>query len=215
MRLETLAKQVGADSHRVMDLLCQDSKLNISRAYLRPGFAFGGSCLPKDLRALTYRAKELDVALPLLTSIIPSNEAQIEAAMQLIARTGERQVGLLGLSFKPGTDDLRESPLLTLAERLVGKGYELQVNDPLVNLDHLVGANKTYLLREIPHISRLLVGSLETVLDHAKVMVIGNASPEFRVLESYAFRPDQTVIDLAGLLKDKLPAGVAYHGINW
>src|SRR2546422_545027 len=168
-----IAKRLGVDSHAVMNLLCQDTKLNISRAYLRPGFAFGGSCLPKDLRALTYKAKESDVSLPLLQAILPSNEEHIQQALDLIRETNSRKIGLLGLTFKPGTDDLRESPLVTLAERLIGKGYDLKVYDPLVNLERLVGANKTFILREIPHISRLMTRSLEDLLSESEIVVIG------------------------------------------
>jgi GDP-mannose 6-dehydrogenase len=210
-----LAKRLGADSHVVMDLLCQDTKLNISRAYLRPGFAFGGSCLPKDLRALTHRAREADVSMPLLDSIIPSNERHIELAMETVRDAARKRIGLLGLSFKPGTDDLRESPLVTLAERLIGKGYELQVYDPLVNLDRLIGANKTYILREIPHISRLMAPAVAAVVDFAEVLILGNASREFKVLESHAFRAEQVVVDLTGLLKGKVKPPVEYHGVCW
>jgi GDP-mannose 6-dehydrogenase len=210
-----IAKRLGADSHVVMDLLCQDTKLNISRAYLRPGFAFGGSCLPKDLRALTHRAREADVPLPLLDAIIPSNDRHVEVAMEIVRDTAKKRVGLLGLSFKPGTDDLRESPLVTLAERLIGKGYELQVYDPLVNLDRLIGANKTYILREIPHISRLMAPSVGALLDFAEVVIVGNASKEFKGLETHAFRPDQVVLDLTGLLKGKIARPVEYHGVCW
>jgi GDP-mannose 6-dehydrogenase len=210
-----IAKRLGADSHLVMDLLCQDTKLNVSRAYLRPGFAFGGSCLPKDLRALTHRAREADVALPLLDSIIRSNERHVELAMEIVRDAARKRVGLLGLSFKPGTDDLRESPLVTLAERLIGKGYDLQVYDPLVNLDRLIGANKTYILREIPHISRLMAPSVGAVVDFAEVLVLGNASREFKALEGHAFRPGQVVVDLTGLLKGKVAPPAEYHGICW
>jgi len=210
-----IAKRLGADSHAVMDLLCQDSKLNISRAYLRPGFAFGGSCLPKDLRALTYGAKELDVAAPVLESIVRSNELHGESAIQLIREIGRRKIGLLGLSFKAGTDDLRESPCVTLAERLIGKGYALQVYDPLVNLERLVGANKAYILREIPHISRLMAPSVSALLESVDVVVIGNTSLEFKVLENHRFAPDQVVIDLVGMLKGKAPATLEYHGLCW
>jgi len=210
-----IAKRLGADSHVVMDYICLDTKLNISRAYLRPGFAFGGSCLPKDLRALTHKAKETDVSLPMLQAILASNDDHIESALDIIRNCGLKKVGLLGLSFKPGTDDLRESPLVTLAERLIGKGYELLVYDPVVNLDHLVGANKTYILREIPHISRLMGASLAEVLERVEIVVVGNASKEFQVLESHRFRPGQVVVDLAGVLKGKTPSGLEYHGICW
>lgn len=210
-----VARRLGADSHLVMDLVCQDTKLNISRAYLRPGFAFGGSCLPKDLRALTYRAKELDVHIPMLEAIIPSNERHIDLAMDRIRETGKRKVGLLGLSFKAGTDDLRESPLVTLAEKLIGKGFDLQVFDPLVNLDRLVGANKTYILREIPHISRLMAKTLDAVLDFAEVIVVGNTSREFKSLETHKFTPGQAIIDVAGLFKGKTLRDAIYHGLCW
>jgi GDP-mannose 6-dehydrogenase len=194
--------------------------LNISRAYLRPGFAFGGSCLPKDLRALKYGAKELDVPAPVLESIIRSNELHGESAIELIRQihtkqVGRTKIGLLGLSFKAGTDDLRESPCVTLAERLVGKGYALQVYDPFVNLERLVGANKAYILREIPHISRLMAPSISALLDSVDVVVIGNASQEFKVLETHKFAPDKVVIDLVGLLKGTVPATVEYHGLCW
>ena len=209
-----LAKRLGADSHMVMDLLCQDTKLNISKAYMKPGFAFGGSCLPKDLRAVTYKAKELDLTLPLLSSVLPSNRTVVDEAVDIVKQAGGRRVALLGLSFKPGTDDLRESPLLTLAEELLGKGFDLKIFDPLVRLDNLVGANKTYLLREIPHISRLLAPTLEAVLDHGEVVVVGNAAPEFSVLENYDFRENQSIVDLSGLFKDRLTT-VPYYGISW
>ncbi len=210
-----MAKRFGSDAHAVMQYLCQDTKLNISPAYLRPGFAFGGSCLPKDLRALTYKARELDVPIPMLEAILPSNEQHIRTAVNLIQGTGLRRVGLLGLSFKPGTDDLRESPLVALAETLIGKGYDLAVYDPLVNLDRLIGANKTYVLREIPHLSRLLAASIEDLLERSEVVVVGNASAEFRALEGHRFRPGQVVVDLAGMLRGKLPPEVRYEGICW
>ena len=210
-----VSKRLGADSHAVMDLLCRDTKLNISRAYLRPGFAFGGSCLPKDLRALTYEAKELDVAAPVLGAIVQSNDLHGESAVQLIRETGHRKIGLLGLSFKAGTDDLRESPCVTLAERLIGKGYELQVYDPLANLERLVGANKAYILRKIPRISRLMASSVCALLDSAEVVVIGNTSEEFKLLENHSFASGQVVIDLVGMLKGKAPATLEYHGLCW
>ncbi|MGH8722010.1 MAG: nucleotide sugar dehydrogenase, partial [Burkholderiales bacterium] len=175
-----LCKALAVDSHRVMGIFCQDTKLNLSPYYLRPGFAFGGSCLPKDLRALLYRAKTLDVALPILSSILPSNALQIERALQAVIDAGRREVGVLGFSFKAGTDDLRESPVVELAERLIGKGYDLRMYDRNVSLARLHGANRDYILNRIPHISRLMVGSVDEVLDHAGTLVIGNTDPEFR-----------------------------------
>jgi GDP-mannose 6-dehydrogenase len=164
---------------------------------------------------LTHRAQEVDVSLPVLDAVIPSNDRHVDLAMDLLRDLGKRKVGLLGLSFKPGTDDLRESPLVTLAEKLIGKGYDLQVYDPLVNIDHLVGANKTYILREIPHISRLMAPSLDALIRFAEVVVIGNGSPEFQCLEEKPLAGGQVLVDLAGLLKGKAPAGTTYHGICW
>ena len=173
-----VCKALGLDSHAVMDILTADTKLNISPAYLRPGFAFGGSCLPKDLRAVVHRAGRADVSVPILESIIPSNEGQIDRVFNLIEATGKRRVGLLGLAFKPGTDDLRESPLVALAERLLGRGFELLIHDPQVAVSRLLGANRAYVDQRIPHLSRLLAGSADAVVNHAEVCVVGAADPE-------------------------------------
>lgn len=173
-----ICKALGLDSHAVMDILTADTKLNISPAYLRPGFAFGGSCLPKDLRALVHRARREDVAIPILDSILPSNEGQIDRVFRTIEATGKRRVGLLGLSFKPGTDDLRESPLVALAERLLGRGFELMIHDSQVAVSRLLGANRAYVDQRIPHLSRLMASSAREVVDHAEVVVVGTADPD-------------------------------------
>jgi len=208
-----ICKGLGVDSHHVMDIFCRDSKLNLSPYYLRPGFAFGGSCLPKDLRALLYRAKSLDLNLPILSAILPSNELQIERAVQTVIESGSKKVGMLGLSFKAGTDDLRESPVVELAERLLGKGYDLRIYDSNVRLASIHGANRDYILNRIPHVSRLLVSSIEEVLDHAATIVIGNPAPEFRDV-SRRMSDGQTIIDLVRITDSPSVSGV-YEGICW
>jgi GDP-mannose 6-dehydrogenase len=208
-----ICKPLEVDSHRVMDVFCQDTKLNLSPYYLKPGFAFGGSCLPKDLRAITYKAKELDVEIPLLSSVLLSNERQIERAIDMILRTGRKNIGVLGLSFKPGTDDLRESPLVTVIERLLGKGVKLAIYDRHVHLARLFGANKEYIEREIPHISELMRPDLEAVVDASDVIVVGNKSEEFLRLTDL-LRNDQIVIDLVRLFDTTPPVG-SYTGIAW
>ncbi|MGH8736446.1 MAG: nucleotide sugar dehydrogenase [Burkholderiales bacterium] len=209
----TLCKGLGVDSHRVMDIFCQDTKLNLSPYYLKPGFAFGGSCLPKDLRALLYKAKTLDVSLPILAAVLPSNALQIERALQAVIEQGHRKVGILGFSFKAGTDDLRESPVVELAERLIGKGYDLRIYDRNVALARIHGANREYILERIPHLSRLMAPRLEDVLDHASTLVIGNAAPEFRDVPRQ-LREGQTIIDLVRVTDARSVAG-AYEGICW
>src|SRR3954470_2278428 len=174
-----LCKRIDVDSHQLMDIFCADTKLNISPYYLKPGFAFGGSCLPKDVRAMQYRAKELDLEMPVLSSILPSNRLQVEHAFDEIMETGKKRVGLLGFSFKEGTDDLRESPMVTLAEMLIGKGICLRIYDKNVSLARLVGANKQYIDQTIAHLSSLMVASIDELLDGSEVIVIGNQGPEF------------------------------------
>jgi GDP-mannose 6-dehydrogenase len=208
-----LCKGVGVDAHRVMDIFCQDRKLNLSPYYLKPGFAFGGSCLPKDVRALLYKAKTLDLSLPILSSILPSNALQIERGLQAVIEKGGRKVGILGFSFKAGTDDLRESPMVELAERLIGKGYELRVYDRNVSLAAVHGANRDYILNKIPHISRLMVPTIEEVLAHSQTIVIGNASPEFAEVPRRVGE-HQTVIDFVRVSDSRSVAGV-YEGICW
>ena len=208
-----LCKGLAVDSHRVMDIFCQDTKLNLSPYYLKPGFAFGGSCLPKDLRALLYKAKTLDVALPILSAVLPSNALQVERGMQAVIEQGSKKVGILGFSFKAGTDDLRESPVVELTERLIGKGYELRIYDANVALASIHGANREYILERIPHISRLMVPSIEDVLAHASTIVIGNSAPEFRDVPR-RLREAQTIIDLVRVTDSASVAGV-YEGICW
>src|SRR5262245_23829614 len=173
-----LCKRVGIDSHDVMDIFCRDEKLNLSSYYLKPGFAFGGSCLPKDVRALQYRAKELDVELPVISQILPSNRQQIQNALDQILETGKKKVGLLGFSFKAGTDDLRESPMVILAEALLGKGIALKIYDRNVSLAKLVGSNKAYIEQQIPHLSSLLCDTVDEIIDGSEVIVVGKQAQE-------------------------------------
>jgi len=208
-----ICKELSIDSHQVMEVFCQDTKLNLSPYYLKPGFAFGGSCLPKDLRAITYKAKELDVDVPVLSSILPSNRRQVERAFDMVMRTGRKRIGILGFSFKAGTDDLRESPMVTLIEALIGKGMQLSIYDRDVSLARLFGANKEYIEREIPHISQLMRASVKEVVDNSDVLIIGNKAEEFREIESQ-LRSEQKVIDLVRLFDERLTAST-YEGICW
>jgi GDP-mannose 6-dehydrogenase len=207
-----ICKALELDSHEVMKVFCADTKLNLSPYYLKPGFAFGGSCLPKDLRAVSYKAKELDVEVPVLSAITATNKLQVERALDMVLSTGNKQVGVLGFSFKAGTDDLRESPMVTLIETLIGKGLELVIYDRDVSLARLFGSNKAYIEEEIPHIAKLMRGSIDEVLEAANTIVIGNRSEEFRQIES-RLRPGQTVIDLVRLF-DRT-SGDGYQGICW
>ena len=208
-----LAKALGIDAHEVMKIFCQDKKLNISSAYLLPGFAFGGSCLPKDLRALSYQAKMHDLQLPILTSILPSNEMQIARGLQLITAKGHTRVGILGFSFKAGTDDLRESPLIEVIERLLGKGYDLRIYDRNVNIASLVGANRDFILNHIPHISKLMVGDVDAVLNHAQTVVIGNKDPDFKTVPA-RLHEGQFLIDFVRIIDGRSNNG-KYDGICW
>jgi GDP-mannose 6-dehydrogenase len=197
-----------------MDIFCRDTKLNLSSYYLKPGFAFGGSCLPKDVRALQYRAKEADLDLPVIQSILQSNQVHVRRAIDEIVETGRKRVGLLGFSFKAGTDDLRESPLVILAEALLGKGFQLRIFDRSVSLARLTGANRRYIEEQIPHLSVLLRSSIDEVIDESDIVVIGNASPEFgeAVLRC---RTDQVVLDLVRVPIDFGRLAAEYRGICW
>jgi len=209
-----VCKRVGIDSHEVMAIFCKDAKLNLSSYYMKPGFAFGGSCLPKDVRALQYRAREVDLDMPVIQSILTSNRLQIQHALDAIVETGKKRIGLLGFSFKAGTDDLRESPIVILAEALLGKGYSLCIYDRNVSIARLVGANKEYINTQIPHLSSLLTESLDEAIDRSEVIVVGNAAPEFAEALTRT-RPDQTILDLVrvGTPRERIPGD--YHGICW
>jgi GDP-mannose 6-dehydrogenase len=209
-----VCRALGVDSHELTEIFLADRKLNVSPAYLRPGFAFGGSCLPKDVRGLVYAARRADVSVPLLSHVLPSNEDHLRRAVELVMATGKRRIGLFGLSFKPGTDDLRESPLVELAERLVGKGYDLRIYDANVTLARLIGANRDYIDGRLPHLSDLLRSSVTDVLAHAEVCVVGCLDPA--VVEAMASTGERTVIDLvrlpdaAGRRADRRYVGLAW-----
>jgi GDP-mannose 6-dehydrogenase len=211
----TMCKHLGVDAHAVTKIFTSDTKLNISSAYLFPGFAFGGSCLPKDLRAITYKAKELDLKLPLLESLMPSNAEHVDRAVEMVMSTGKKKIAQLGLSFKAGTDDLRESPQVQLIKRLMGEGLEVQVWDEDVSLGRLAGANREYIEQVIPHIGSVLSADLESVLSTAEVVILGNKSASKDRLAKY-LRPEQIVIDLIHLDKTRRPEGArTYDGICW
>ncbi|MGH4019218.1 MAG: nucleotide sugar dehydrogenase [Pseudonocardiaceae bacterium] len=210
-----ICRSLGLDSHTIMDVFLADTKLNISSAYLRPGFAFGGSCLPKDLRALTHAARHHDVDVPLLANVLPSNEAHLRRAVDVVTSSGRRRVGIFGLSFKPGTDDLRESPLVELAERLVGKGYQLKIYDANVCMSRLTGANRAYIAERLPHLGELLTDDADEVVEHAEVCIAGTREP---VIVSAIDRctNDRLVIDLVRLPgAERRRDDNTYVGIGW
>jgi GDP-mannose 6-dehydrogenase len=209
-----LCKRLNIDSHEVMDIFCRDGKLNISSYYLKPGFAFGGSCLPKDLRAILYKAKELDLEIPVLNSILSSNKAQIETAYNLIKRTGRKKIGFLGLSFKQGTDDLRESPMVELIETLIGKGFEVFIYDKEVSLAKIYGSNKRYIEESIPHIASLLRTSIKDVINDSQVIVIGKNDEAINRIIVKLDR-SKSVIDLVRIGSFVQKRWDSYEGICW
>ncbi|WP_058533910.1 nucleotide sugar dehydrogenase [Legionella saoudiensis] len=208
-----VCKALGLDSHRIMDVFCKDTKLNISSYYLKPGFAFGGSCLPKDLRAFIYESQNLDLNLPIINSILPSNRLQIESLIERIAEDVNKRIGVLGISFKANTDDLRESPMIELVERLIGKGYELTLFDHNIVESRLYGTNREYLLNHIPHISELMVSSIEELLSRVQTVIIGTNSAEFSHVADMA-SPEHKIIDLVRICSP-LPEIPNYSGICW
>lgn len=209
-----LAKSLAVDSREVMELVCMDKSLNIAPTYMRPGFAYGGSCLPKDLRAMLYLARTNDVELPVMQGVQGTNGVHIQHAADLVMAAGSRKVGMVGLSFKPGTDDLRESPLVTLAETLIGKGYELRIHDPAVNLARLIGSNKRFIDDTIPHIETMLTDTLEKTLAHADVLVVGQNHAELGSLLDARGADAPVIIDLVGLSEFDV-GGRTYHGVCW
>jgi GDP-mannose 6-dehydrogenase len=206
-----IMQSTGVDSHRVMEVLCADRRLNISPAYLLPGFAYGGSCLPKDLAALRYKAREMDVASPFLDAVIATNENQLNKAFRMVAQAGHRKVGMIGISFKIDTDDLRESPLVNLAERLIGTGHDLRIFDPNVRMSRLTGSNLAYMHDRLPHLAAVLVEDLDEAIDHGQTVVIGNSSHARDAVERAR---GKSVVDLVRFASNARSGG-DYQGICW
>ncbi len=209
-----ICKASGIDSHQVMEIFCLDTKLNLSPYYLTPGFAFGGSCLPKDLRALLYHGRHFDLNVPVLESILPSNNQQVDHAYRMVTQAGSKRVGVLGFSFKAGTDDLRESPIVELIERLIGKGYQVQVYDRNVSLANLHGANRAYIEKEIPHIAQLMTDTVDEIIEGSDVIVIGNNSPEFADVRQRV-NGRHVIVDLVRAAGKESLSDERYQGIAW
>jgi len=209
-----ICQALGSDSHKVMNLLCEDKQLNISSAYLRPGFAFGGSCLPKDLRALLYMAKRDDVDVPMLSALLPSNRIHVDHALDMVLQRGERSIGVIGLSFKSGTDDLRESPMVDLVESMIGKGLKLKIYDPEVRVSQLIGANKKYIDEAIPHIGELMCETIEEAMTGAGTVIVGLQGDEIMSELQRLSRPEQFILDLVGIQERDTFKG-DFQGICW
>jgi GDP-mannose 6-dehydrogenase len=208
------ARVEGVDSHEVMGLFCRDSRLNLGATYLKPGFAFGGSCLPKDLRALTQRARHHDLDLPVIDAIVPSNERHVEEAVRLIERLRRRRVGVLGLSFKAGTDDLRESPILRVVGTLVGKGYSVLLHDPNIDMERVLGANRRFIEDEVPYLPDRLRPTAREVVEASEVIVVANDSREYRSVGTL-LQAGQAVVDLAHAVDRASVSDAEYHGLAW
>jgi GDP-mannose 6-dehydrogenase len=204
----------GVDSHEVMRLFCRDSRLNLGATYLKPGFAFGGSCLPKDLRALNSRARHHDLELPVIGAIMRSNERHVEEAVQLIERLRRRRVGVLGLSFKAGTDDLRESPILRVVGTLVGKGYSVLLHDPNIDMERVLGANRRFVEDEVPYLPERLKATVAEVVKGSEVIVVANHSREYKDIGAL-LEPGQALVDLAHAVDRASVAHAEYHGLAW
>lgn len=209
-----LCKKLDVDSHVVMNIFCNDTRLNLSPYYLKPGFAFGGSCLPKDLRALMTAARLHSLQLPVMAGTLRTNELQVDLAAERVLRTGAGTVGLLGLTFKPGTDDLRESPQVELAARLLAAGRDLRIYDPNVKMQNIVGLNRAFIEQKIPRVSEMLCETPDRLIEECGVLVVGNKSPEFLTVLSRT-RPEQTVVDLVRLIKDPAGTNGTYDGLCW
>lgn len=209
-----LCRAMGVDSHALMEIFCKDKKQNLSSYYLKPGYAFGGSCLPKDLRAILYKAKSLDVPMELFSAVLESNRTQSEIGVEMVERLENKKVGILGLSFKVGTDDLRESPLVSLAETLHGRGYTVKIFDEHVCLSRIIGANKAYIEQKLPHIGALLHDSAEMVIKESDTIVIGNANPKFQELIA-DIAPEKAIVDLVRINQSHRGVLNNYYGIGW
>jgi GDP-mannose 6-dehydrogenase len=209
-----VCKREGIDSHAVMELFCRDTRLNLGRTYLKPGFAFGGSCLPKDLRALHHRARVRDLDLPVIENILRSNDRHVEEAIQLVERLKRRRVGVLGLSFKAETDDLRESPILRVVGTLVGKGYSMLLHDPHLDLERLLGANRRFVEDEVPYLPERLRPTAREVVEGSEVVVVAHGAKEYREVGAW-LRPGQALVDLVHAVDPASVASGEYHGLAW
>ncbi|MCA9473003.1 MAG: nucleotide sugar dehydrogenase [Nitrospirales bacterium] len=209
-----LSQAMGVDSHAVMEMVCRDTRLNISPAYLRPGFAFGGSCLPKDLKAMLYVAKSKDVSVPMLGNVLTSNAIHIDHAINMVLESGKKSIGLIGLSFKSGTDDLRESPLVVMAERFIGKGLNLRIYDPEVNVARLIGANRRYIEETIPHISSLMIKNCEDLIAQSDVLIVGLSDKAIMETLYQNTSDEQMILDLVNIPQKNRIRG-EYHGVCW
>jgi GDP-mannose 6-dehydrogenase len=210
----SVLKSYGLDGREVMKIFCQDTQLNISAAYMRPGFAFGGSCLPKEVKGFITLARDRDVQIPALGGLLDSNEMHIKRAYDMVARDGRKPVALFGLAFKPGTDDMRDSPLVALAERLLGKGFDLAIYDNFVKISRLLGKNKDFIEREIPHLDKLLQEDAAQALDFAQIVVVGHADAATRALIA-SRSAGKRIVDLSGYAELRSAVGATYEGICW